>query len=138
MALIEINRNPGPGELRWFGLLLALTFGVIGAVVFWRFQGETAARVLWITGGGLALVYYAVPPLRKPMAVGWSYLTFPIGWIVSHTLLALVFYLVLTPIGLVMRLVGHDPMRRRFDPEAATYWIEHRPDSDPGRYFRQF
>jgi hypothetical protein len=72
------------------------------------------------------------------MYIGWMYLAFPIGWTVSHVLLAVTYYLVLTPIGLIMRAVGRDPMRRRLDPEAKSYWIEHRPDRDPSRYFRQY
>jgi hypothetical protein len=71
------------------------------------------------------------------MFVGWMFLAFPIGWTVSHLLLLATFYLVLTPIGVVMRLVGHDPLERKFRPEAATYWMEHDPGSDPSRYFRQ-
>jgi hypothetical protein len=59
--------------------------------------------------------------------------------VVSHVVLAIVYYLVVTPIGLVMRLVGYDAMKRRFDGEATTYWV-HRPDNaaDAKSYFRQF
>jgi hypothetical protein len=53
--------------------------------------------------------------------------------------LALVYYGVLTPIGLVMKLFGYDPMKKRFDSGAATYWVK-RPGekTGPKRYFRQF
>jgi hypothetical protein len=37
-----------------------------------------------------------------------------------------------------MRALGRDPMQRQFEPEAATYWVEHDPATDPKRYFRQF
>ena len=58
---------------------------------------------------------------------------------VSHVVLALVYYLVFVPIGLLMRLFGYDPMKRGFDPEAATYWTARDPKaSEPKRYFRQF
>ena len=86
----------------------------------------------------LDLVAYAVPPLRRPLYLGWMYVAFPIGWVISHVVLAIVYYLVFTGTGLVMRLLGRDPLQRRFEPDAQTYWVEHRPGEDLARYFRQF
>ena len=62
----------------------------------------------------------------------------PIGWTISHAVLALLYYLLFTPIGLIIRLFGRDPMQRRLDRSAATYWVPHNQDRDAGRYFRQF
>jgi hypothetical protein len=45
---------------------------------------------------------------------------------------------VFTPIGLFFRLIGRDPLHRRFQPEADTYWVGRRPATDVRRYFRQF
>ena len=71
--------------------------------------------------------------------LGMSYLAWPIGFVVSHIILAAVYYLVLTPVGLVMRLVGYDPMKRRFDRDGSSYWIARDPSGvDSKRYFRQF
>jgi hypothetical protein len=61
----------------------------------------------------------------------------PLAWTVSTVLLILVYYLVLTPIGLALRLAGRDRMGRRFDSDRTTYWVK-RNESDPSRYFRQF
>ncbi|MBL8757445.1 MAG: hypothetical protein JNK35_03325 [Phycisphaerae bacterium] len=69
---------------------------------------------------------------------GWMFAALPIGWTVSATLMGIVFFLVITPIGLVLRALGKDPMFRRPDPAAATYWIPHRQETDRKRYFRQF
>ena len=68
----------------------------------------------------------------------WMYAFFPLSWTVSHLLFAAVFYLVVTPIKLGLTLVGYDPLGRRWDRSADTYWHEHNPASDPKRYFRQF
>jgi hypothetical protein len=57
---------------------------------------------------------------------------------VSHLLLLVVYYLVLTPIGLLMRLIGYDPLQRRFDRSAQSYWTPHDPAADDARYFKQF
>ena len=62
----------------------------------------------------------------------------PIGFVISHILLALVFYVVLTPIGLAMRLFGYDPMTRKLDPQATTYWVPRAGQESAQQYFRQF
>jgi hypothetical protein len=67
--VIEINKNPSRSELKWFGLLLLVFLGVVGAVVNWRFHAPAAARGLWMAGVGLCLVYYALPVLRRPMFI---------------------------------------------------------------------
>jgi len=138
MAVIRINWRPSQRELRWFGLTLLLAFGLIGGLVLWRTDSLKAAVILWSIGTVLFLVYQTLRPLRRPIYLCWMCGVFPIGWTVSHLVLAAVYYLVLTPLGLIMRWVGRDPMRRSFEPEAETYWIEHRPHRDPGRYFSQF
>ena len=129
MALLEINRNPSRRDLAWFGAVLLLFFAVIGAIVGRALTSDVARNVLWGAGAVLALVYYAVPGLRRPMFVGWMYAAYPMGFIVSHLLLGLVYFGVVTPIGLLMRAVGHDPMARRFDRSAPTYWIAREPGS---------
>jgi hypothetical protein len=52
--------------------------------------------------------------------------------------LAMVYYGIFTPIGLGLRLMGRDPLRRRFDPQARSYWVDRRAPADVKRYFRQF
>jgi hypothetical protein len=58
-----------------------------------------------------------------------------VGWCVSHVLLVAVYFLVLTPIGFLLRLF-RDPMELRFEREASSYWFP-REAVDSGRYFRQ-
>ena len=137
MALIEINKNPSRRDLVVFGVLFLLFAGAIGAGLYFRRGAHEAARIVWIAGAIVAGLYFAIPPLRRLLYLGWTYATFPIGFVISHVILAAVFYLVVTPIGLLMRLSGNDPMRRRLDPAARTYWVEHDPHRNPARYFRQ-
>ena len=137
MALIEINKNPSRRDLVVFGVLFLLFVGAIGAGLYFRRGAHEAARIVWIAGAIVTGLYFAIPPLRRLLYLGWTYATFPIGFVISHVILAAVFYLVVTPIGLLMRLSGNDPMRRRLDPAARTYWVEHDPHRNPARYFRQ-
>jgi len=138
MALIEIQRNPSRRELAWFGLMFLAFFGIIGALARFRFDSPGAARWIWIVAAAITAVYYLVPPVRRYVYVGWMYAAFPIGWVVTHVLLAIVFFLVIMPIGLAVRAFGNDPMRRRFEPDSETYWIPHVGGKDARRYFRQF
>jgi hypothetical protein len=138
LGLIEINKDPSARELRWFGVMFGAFFALVGAILWWRFDAHAAARVVWLVAGAVPVVYYAVPPIRRWLYLGWMYAAFPIGWTVSHLILAIVYYVVLTPIGIILRLAGRDPLQRSFDETATTYWIQ-RPDSPgPGRYFKQF
>ena len=138
MAIIEVNRNPGKGELNWFGLIFLAFFGLVGALVWFKAGRHVTARWIWIGAGAITLLYYAVPPLRRLLYLAWMYAAYPIGWVMSHLVLGIVFYLVFTPIGLIMRLLGKDPMHRKFREDGGGYWREHDPHRQPGRYFRQF
>lgn len=136
--MIELKTDPTPRELRQFAGLWFPAFGLVVASLLWK-AGWTQITLGWI--GVVALIALAGlvnPRWIKPVFVGLIYLTFPIGWVVSHVLMIGVFYLILVPTGLIMRLIGYDPLRRRLDREAETYWIERPEPSSPKRYFRQF
>jgi ABC-type uncharacterized transport system permease subunit len=138
MALIEINRNPSKRDLMIFGVALVVFAGLLGLVAQARWHAPAAARAIWGVGAAVAAFFFAAPPLRRPIYLGWIYLTYPIGFVVSHVVLAIVFYGVMTPIGLALRLSGRDPLARKFEPERTSYWIPVDPPGDPERYFRQF
>ena len=137
MALIEVNLNPSKQELKWFGLIMLVFFALIGGMVWWTAMAPRAASAIVTFGAVICVAYYAVAPLRLPMYLGWMHLVFPIGWVLSHLLFGAIYYLILTPIGLILRLIGYDPLRRRRPSSAVSYWME-RPAADPDRYFRQF
>ena len=138
VAMLDVNMKPSRRDLNWFGVIMLAVFGLVGAAVFFKAGALAAAGTVWAVGGAVVAMYYAVRALRLPVYLGWMFLVSPIGWTVSHLVLIVVYYLVLTPIGLVMRLVGRDPMTRKLDREAETYWIEHDPSAGRSRYFRQY
>lgn len=137
MSLVELKRNPSPRDLRLFAPLLALFVTVLGSIVRWRFDAPTLASGIWIAGTLLVVLYLAVPRARRPLFVGWMLLTFPIGWVVSHTVLVVVYFLVLTPIGLMRRAAGQDPLSRKWDARADSYWEKRPAPPTLDRYFRQ-
>ncbi|NNL67482.1 MAG: hypothetical protein HKP30_14630, partial [Myxococcales bacterium] len=85
-----------------------------------------------------ALIGLLHPKANKWLFVGLTILAFPIGFVLSHVILFTLFFLIIAPIGLVVRLVGHDPMNRTIDPEAESYWTPAEPAPPNARYFKQF
>ena len=139
MAVIEVNRNPSRRELNQFGFIW-LGFFLLVAVGLWlKLHSPVVSIALAAIAVVVPVVGWAVPSFMRVVYVGLSYLAWPIGFVVSHVLLGAVYYLLVTPIGLIMRATGYDPMHRRFDPEASSYWIERDGgERDPRSYFRQF
>src|SRR2546423_15583011 len=98
MALIEINKNPSPRELWWFGGLFVTFAAVVGAMLTLRGH-EAAGWIVWVAGGAGGVLFLLVPPLRRPMYVGWMYAAYPIGGAGSDIVLAGADFAVLTPTG---------------------------------------
>ena len=138
MSFVELDRKPTTADLRWFGAVVALFFGILGAIAWLRFDRPVAGWILCAVGSGVAVVYYLVRPLRIPMFLGWTRLFFPLGWVVSHLALAVLYFVIVTPIALALRGVRKDRLARAFDRDAVTYWVEHRTGRDPARYLRQY
>jgi hypothetical protein len=137
MALIQINKNPSPRDLRVFSWILPVFFGLFGALR-WHSGAHTLATWLWAFGAVLSVVALAVRPARRWIYIGWMYATYPIGWVVSHVMLAVMYFGFATPVSLLLKMAGRDPMQRRFDKAARSYWVLRQPERDTSRYFRQF
>jgi hypothetical protein len=139
MTMLEINRHPTRRQLRQFGFVWLGFLTLFGFMAFSVLDDVDLALLLWAAALLVPLIGWFVPAFMRLVFVGMSYLAWPVGFVVSHVVLAIVYYLVLTPIGLAARIVGYDSMQRHFDREAGSYWIE-RPRRPPGsrRYFRQF
>ena len=139
MAMIDINWNPTTRELRQFaGVWFPGFFILLGGVVGYKTGSLPIAATIWSVSFVVSLIGYLVPSFMRVIFVGWMLAGYPIGWTISHVMLAVIFYLVLAPIGLLMRLFGNDPMQRQLDRSAKTYWVPHNPGGDTKRYFKQF
>ncbi|HSR54474.1 MAG TPA: SxtJ family membrane protein [Acidobacteriota bacterium] len=136
--MIQINHNPSLRELRQFGLIWVTFFSAAAAFYGYRSSDWMTAGWLWTGAMVLAAAGFAVPAWMRLLYLGLSYAAFPIGWLASHVLLAIIYYLVVTPIGLLMRLLGHDPLQRGLDEKRSSYWNEQEPSLPSQRYFRQF
>ena len=138
MALIRIDHNPPRRQLNVFGVAWLVFFGLVGGLVLHGGGSLAAAGALWGLAVAVPAVGWTFPGVMRIVYLATAYAAFPIGLVVSHLLLLAVYYLLLTPLGLAMKLFGYDPMHRRFDRDAPSYWIERKQDDDVRRYFRQF
>ena len=96
---------------------------------------------LWalIAAGVFAAAGLFAPALLWPLNRVWFLFGMALHKVVNPVVMGLLFYATITPMALVMRLMGKDPLRRRFDPAAKSYWIERRPAGpEPQSMRRQF
>ncbi|MAE66216.1 MAG: hypothetical protein CMJ18_18250 [Phycisphaeraceae bacterium] len=119
------------------GVFLPGLFLVVGLVAT-RGAVKEVITTLIVVGAAGTVVIAGVPAVGRVVYRFWLEAAEPIGWTISHFILALTYYLVLTPIGLIARLVGYNPMKKQLDPSAETYWIKHEARDDRSSYFRQF
>ena len=147
MALIKVNWNPPRKTLRRFGLVCLVFFGALGGWVLFRHSvfglgmsprvAVTVATVLWVLAAVCGILSAAAPPLLRGLYIVLTAVSLPVGWVISHVALGIVYYGVLTPVALVFRLIGRDPLRRK-RAAAESYWIRREPTTDVSRYYRQF
>ena len=138
MSLIRFNRNPTPTFLRQFAGTFVIGLGIIGGLVLHSSGSWRVAITLWVVGLLIGTFGLLFPRGMRPLYFGVSYITFPIGFVVSYVLLTTIFYAVITPIGLLTRVVGYDPMRKRFDAAKPSYWTPRGEPEDVDAYLRQY
>ena len=135
--MLPINRNPDRKTLDEFAQAGMFALGMVAAPLA-SFRGQPRfAATLWALAVAIRLVGLARPSWLKPVFVGLTLATWPIGWVVSNAALALLYFAVFTPIALVFRMIGRDALQRPFDFRAETYWEPYRPDRGLERYLRQ-
>ena len=111
-------------EIRKFGLVIAIALGVIGSFVYVKFGNFDVVGWLWGIGLLFLILGFILPSVLRPVYRIWMLLAYLIGGIVSRVILTVLFYVVLTPTGLVLRLFGKDVLDQRFEKDRESYWIK--------------
>lgn len=137
MSLVAINWKPNARELRLFGVTMLIGCGLIGVVFQFVFKLPNVALFWYIFGGVVGLLGLTGTKIALPGYWAWMGIAFVMGNIMSRVILALVFYLVVTPTGLLRRLFGHDDLHLR-KTKRNSYWSDVQHISDQSRYERQF
>lgn len=136
----DLAHLPFTGKsIRSFAFVMAGAFFLLAVLVF--FFGQVRERSFWLAGISalFLLMLWLFPALLKPLYAFWMLLSFVLGWLMSRLLLTLVFFLVLTPIGLAMRLYGKDILKQKMDARVTSYWIKRSQETTfINRYEKQF
>lgn len=130
-------KEPGDGQLTrfgWGGFVLSL------AVATWLFiradQTLTTGAIVW---GALAVLFLTITltsrPALRAIFLFWMTIGAALGWVNLRILMALTLYLVFTPIRLIQKLIGRDPLERKLERDRESYFIEKKPL--PPEHFRR-
>jgi hypothetical protein len=139
MRWSDLQLDPDRRTLRQFAAIWLVFFSVLAIWQgMWRgyaTAGYVLAAIAFIVGvPGLV-----APAKIRPVYVAATVLAFPIGWLVSHVILAVLYYGILTPVGMLFRIIGRDPLgRRRSAITPVTYWTTKRKPASAREYFNQF
>lgn len=140
----EVNWSPDTAARRVFAKSLMIGLPIVAvlcAVLRWLKTGvwDSSSAVVFAGGGFVVgVLFYAVPAIARPFYVVWYGFACCIGLVVGNVVMALIFYVLVTGIGLVKRLGGRLAIRKAPDRQAKTYWIDAPPAPEPQRYYRQF
>ena len=138
MTWSDVTREPKPSVVRQFGVVCLAVFGGLGLyqalwkshpVLGWGLFGFGIA--CWILG-------QVAPRQFRWFYTGLMLLAFPIGFVVSMVMLAILFFVVFFGVGTLLRLKGWDAMGRRRKPAGQSYWMDKLQPDDPARYLRQY
>jgi hypothetical protein len=144
MGLIAIDWKPGRSKLREFAVIWLVAFSLIAALLAWKtgcFSGAGSWRIpyfLWALAVLVGITGIILPGAVRPVYMAWMGIAFPIGWLLSHFLLAIIYYGLFTLIAAVFRLSGRDLLKLKLDQAAATYWEKHDPAASTKRYLQKF
>jgi hypothetical protein len=121
---------------REFGLVVGVVFSLLG--LWWLYRGKflAVAYPLSIVGGTLIILGVVRPRLLVTPRKIWMKLAEGMAYVSSRIILALIFFLVLTPIGLAKRAMGWDPLHRRAGPRD-SFWLPY-PPRNPRHYEKMF
>jgi len=130
--LVSLQLRPSVRQLRQFGWIAAVAFP---ALSFLLGRGQLPLLAL----GALSLVFSLLWPAgNRPLFVALSLVSYPMGFMVSHVALAVLFFGVLTPVGLLFRVLGRDPLARGFEPDRPSSWVDLPKVASKEDYFKQF
>lgn len=131
------NIKSGKKELREFGIVIAIALTVLATIALWR--GRATYPYLYAAAVVFAASGIAVPKMLTPLQKAWMAFSVAMGFVMSRVILSVIFYAVMTPIGLIMKAMGRDIIDERIEKPKASYWHK-RPEGLKAKesYEKQF
>lgn len=123
-------------ELKSFGLTMSFIFSLFTIYGFWH--GRASAQYI-----SLFVIFFGAAGLLKPtllkyIEIAWMWLGEQMGRIMTPLIMGLVYFFVITPFGLLMRLTGKDLLQTKLDSNADSYWIKVDPNGPGSRHFSPY
>lgn len=140
----EINWKPDTAAKRKFAVSLIVGFPILATLFLlllrWRTGQWNLTVPLWLggVGAGAGVVFWLIPAIAGPFYLVWYGFACCMGFVIGNVLMSVFFYLVVTPIGLLLRVTGRDPLKKGVNKSVATYWTEVPKVKDRRHYYRQF
>lgn len=135
MKLVELNWRPTDRQAKQFGCICLIALPAL--TWLWSAGDLSAVLVSATVGALLALTGFLAPKWLKPVFVLLTLAVFPIGLAIGELMQLLIFFGLFVPLGWLFRMMGRDPLERKLDRQASTYWQPKRVAPDPASYFRQ-
>ena len=138
MKLSDLNINPDEKMLREFGLFSLFGFGIMGLVSALKWELWQLSFGLWGLAVFSFLFSFIQPKVLRPLFVLLMVVAFPVGFVISNVILALLFCAVFTPLALFFKIIGRDALNRKIDPNAASYWVVRDEEMPVSQRFKQY
>ena len=139
MALVSLNLKPSKKQLRDFGDIALCMCNVIGGLLLCLDKLSAGGFFVFCLIGVIIYVSSRISTiLVRPIYKGMILVTFPIGYVISHVVMGLFYYIVVTGVAFVFKLLGRDLLSRKYNTQAKTYWLKYTKKRTSEDYFRQF
>lgn len=129
MSDVSAHTEVEIGSEKSFGIVFAVVFAIIA---FWPtvFHG-TSPRIWALIVAAIFLVLaFVAPQVLKPLNLIWFKFGMLLSKIMAPIVMGLIFFITVTPIGLIRRMKNPDPLNQNFDQDADSYWIKRDPEAD--------
>ena len=114
------NIKSEKSDLRKFGITVGLILMIVSGFLFWK---EKESFQILITSGAILLILgVTIPVILKYIYWVWMIFATIIGWIMTRVILSLMFYVIFTPIGFILRLFGKQFIELNWNKTDSTYW----------------
>ena len=123
MKLVDINFSPSKEELLSFGKTMIIGFSIFALIAYFIF-GAPKVAIGFVVFGFFSFVLSFFGKAALAVYLPWMGFAFIMGTIVSNAILALIYFVLITPIGLFFKLTGRDVLNRKFKPGVSTYWSD--------------
>ena len=114
------NIKSEKSDLRKFGITIGLILLIIAGFLFWK--EKESFQILLTFGVTLCILGITIPFILKPIYWVWMVFATILGWIMTRVILSLLFYIIFTPIGLILRFFGKQFLELRWDQSKESYW----------------